>query len=202
MIARWWMAAFLCCSTCAAVAQSAAWYQSDFPAEEFQARWARIHEKIGNDAEAIVAGMPLTAGFMMPRQANEFYYLSGIETPNAYILLDGRRRQTTLFLPPRNARLESAEGRVLSAEDAEEVKRLTGVNEVLSTEAMRGDWLGRPPGGPPRQIYTPFSPAEGAEQNRGVGQKQALTTAVSFSSVNRRGAPSCYDSGGERTVCR
>lgn len=165
---RWCMAAFLFLSPFAGAgrAQGAAWYQSDFPPEEFQARWARIYEKIGTNAVAIVAGMPLTNGFQMPRQTNEFYYLCGIETPNAYILLDGRRRQTTLFLPPRNPRLESAEGKLLSAEDAEEVKRLTGANEVQSTEAMRGEWLGRGPGATPGQIYTPFSPAEGAEQSR------------------------------------
>jgi Xaa-Pro aminopeptidase len=48
----------------------------------------------------------------MPRQTNEFYYLCGIETPHAYLVLDGRNRKVTLYLPPRNERLESAEGKV------------------------------------------------------------------------------------------
>jgi len=39
--------------------------------------------------------------------------------PAAYLLLDGRTRQATLFLPPRNERLERNEGKVLSAEDAD-----------------------------------------------------------------------------------
>ncbi len=62
---------------------------------------------------AIVQGAPLARGFAFPRQSNEFYYLSGIETPGAYILLDGRTRKSTLILPPRNERLERNEGKVL-----------------------------------------------------------------------------------------
>ena len=85
--------------------------------------------------------MPLTDGYTFPRQYNTFYYLSGIETPGAYLLFDGRTRKVTLYLPPRNERLERAEGKVLSADDAELVKRLTGVDEVLPLDAMdRRDW--------------------------------------------------------------
>lgn len=146
-------------------AQSQPWYQSDFPPEEFQARWVSVFEKIGGEAVAIVQGVPQTNGFIFPRQHNEFYYLCGIETPQSYLLLDGRSKKVTLFLPPRNPRLEAAEGKVLSAEDAELVKRLVGVGEVLSTDAMRGDWLGTGRN-LPRAIYASFSPQEGAEQSR------------------------------------
>jgi Xaa-Pro aminopeptidase len=151
-----------------AQAKEEVWYQKDFPPEEFKARWAAVFENIGKDAVAVVQGLPQTNGFIYPRQSNEFYYLSGIETPGSYILLDGRSHKVTLFLPPRNARLESAEGKVLSAEDADLVKTLTGVDDVLSTEAMRQDWLGSVPGprGGPHVIYTPFTPAEGAQQSR------------------------------------
>src|SRR5687767_11749722 len=84
-------------------------YQSDFPPEEFKARWARIYDQIGNNGVAVVQGVGMTPGFIFPRQNNEFYYLSGVETPGAYIMLDGRTRTTTLYLPRRNARLEAAE---------------------------------------------------------------------------------------------
>jgi len=61
--------------------------------------------------------------------------------------------------------LESAEGRVLSASDAELVKQLTGADEVLSTQTMKEDQMT-----PPKEakvIYTLLSPAEGGEQSRG-----------------------------------
>src|SRR5512147_124274 len=98
-------------------------YQTDFPPEEFRARWSSVFERIGNDALAVVQGAPLTDGFRIPRQSNTFYYLCGIETPGAYLLLDGRTRRVTLYLPSRNERLERSEGKVLSADDADLVRR-------------------------------------------------------------------------------
>ena len=117
------------------------YYQAHFPPEEFQARWQQLFTRIGDRAVALLQGMPLARGFTVPRQTNEFYYLTGIETPGAYLLLDGRTRKVTLFLPPRNERLERSEGKVLSADDVELVKRLTGVDAVASTRTMTEDWF-------------------------------------------------------------
>jgi Xaa-Pro aminopeptidase len=147
-------------------------YQTDFPPEEFRARWAKVFDRIGPEAVAVLQGMPQTDGFIYPRQYNNFYYLSGIETPGAYLRLDGRTRRVTLYLPPRDERLERAEGRVLSADDAELVRRLTGVDEVAPLSAMAaGDWPLGPsdPGGARTRpvIYAEFMPPEGAQQSRG-----------------------------------
>src|SRR5262245_13883163 len=115
-------------------------YQSDFPPEEFRARWAKVFDRIGAEGVAVVQGAPLATGFNLPRQNNSFYYLSGIETPHAYLRLDGRTRKATLYLPPRNERLERAEGRVYSAEDAAQVQTLVGVDEVRPTTDMGERW--------------------------------------------------------------
>lgn len=147
-------------------AQTTPYYQSYFPPEEFNTRWQKIYDKIGDRAVAIVQGAPPALGFSFPRQSNEFYYLCGVETPGSYLLLDGRNRKTTLVLPPRNEALERAEGRVLSAADAEQAKSSIGVDEVLSVEAMTIEWM-RLKLGRGVAIYTLFSPAEGAEQSRG-----------------------------------
>ncbi|MDX2031532.1 MAG: Xaa-Pro aminopeptidase [Blastocatellia bacterium] len=141
-------------------------YQSHFPPEEFKARWTRVFDQIGNRAVAIVQGVSLARGFALPRQSNEFYYLSGIETPGAYLLLDGRTRKTTLFLPPRNERLERSEGKVLSADDADLVRQLTGADVVASTRSMGEDWLNELMKAPAPAIYTLFSPAEGSAESR------------------------------------
>src|SRR5262245_58341394 len=116
-----------------AVAQ---YYQTDFPAEEFRARQAKVLEQIGTSAVAVVQGVAQTEGFTLPRQHNTFYYLSGIETPGAYLLLDGRTKKVTLYLPARNPRLEAAEGRVLSAEDGALVMRISGADQVLALQQM------------------------------------------------------------------
>lgn len=155
------------------------YYQTDFPSEDFRARHAAVFEQIGPAAVAVVQGMPQTEGFTLPRQHNSFYYLSGIETPGAYLLLDGRTKKVTIYLPARNPRLEAAEGRVLSAEDTELVRRISGVDDVKPLQEMVGtNWplaaTGAPlqPGGrggqgAPSAIYAEFSPAENLGQSRG-----------------------------------
>ena len=162
---RFWLclAAFLALPALAS-AQSAVYYQPHFPPEEFKARWEKIYERIGPSAAAIVQGMPKVNGFIFPRQNNEFYYLCGIETPHSYIVLDGKTRKATLYLPPRDRRLESAEGKILCADDAEQVKKLTGVDDVLKTQKLKE---GQTPAlDAAATIYTLFSPAEGAMQSR------------------------------------
>ena len=141
--------------------QSALHFQSDFPPAEFAARWSKIYDRIGPQSIALVQGNGLEGGFAYPRQSNEFYYLTGVETPHSFLLLDARTRKATLFLPPRNRRLEQSEGRVLSAEDLELAQKLTGADSVQSTAAMQGDWLNNP-----TTIYTLLSPAEGSAQQR------------------------------------
>jgi hypothetical protein len=65
----WLLAAMLVCDASPAVAQD---YQSDFPPDEFRARWARVLERIGDNAVVVVQSMPRTDGFMYPRQYNTF----------------------------------------------------------------------------------------------------------------------------------
>jgi Xaa-Pro aminopeptidase len=147
---------------------SAQHYQSDFPPDEFKARWARVFDRIGPDAVAVLQGVSLTNGYTMPRQHNTFYYLCGIETPGSYLLLDGRTRKVTLYLPPQNAQLERAEGKVLSAADAAQVITLTGVDAVLESGQMRENWpRGAAGPGRPAIIYAEFEPAEAQGQSRG-----------------------------------
>src|SRR5687767_8667222 len=65
-------------------------YQTDFPPDELRARCERLMARMGDDTVAVVQGAPLPNGFGVPRQSNTMYYLSGIETPGAYLVLDGR----------------------------------------------------------------------------------------------------------------
>lgn len=142
----------------------AQYHQTDFPAEEFRGRHAKVFEQIGATGVAVVQGVAQTEGYTLPRQHNTFYYLSGIETPGAYLLLDGRTKKVTLYLPARNPRLEAAEGRVLSAEDADLVMRISGVDEVMPLDQMAaGNW----PNPAPAVLYAEFSPAENQGQSRG-----------------------------------
>lgn len=155
-------------------------HQSHFPAEEFKARWATVYDRIGDRAVAVVQGASLARGFAFPRQSNEFYYLSGIETPGAYLLLDGRTRKSTLILPPRNERLERNEGKVLSADDADLVMRLTGADAVVSTKTMGEEWLAELIMAPAPAIYTMFTPAEGTAESRSEIQNANAAIAADY----------------------
>lgn len=123
-------------------------------------------QSIGAGAMALVQGTGKVRGFNFPRQYNNFYYLTGIETPHAYLLLDSSGARATLFLPPRDEKLERAEGKVLSADDADIVRRLTGVDEVRSTADMVGDWIQWSDDHDHAIMYLQFSPSEGQAESR------------------------------------
>ena len=95
-------------------AQEIPLYQSDFPPEEFAERRSQIFDQIGDQAVALLQSAPSVKGFSVFRQSNQFYYLCGLEVAHAYLLLDGRNRRTTLYLPHRDEGRERGEGKRLS----------------------------------------------------------------------------------------
>jgi Xaa-Pro aminopeptidase len=132
-----------------------------FPPEEFAARREKVFTEIGPDAHALIQGAGPARGFDLFRQTNEFYYLCGVEIPQAYLLLDGRARTSTLFLPHRDPHAGS-EGETLGAEDAELLKQQTGLDGVFGLEAL-AEHLNTV-----TTLTTPHSPAEGCQACRDV----------------------------------
>jgi Xaa-Pro aminopeptidase len=142
-------------------------YQNDFSKEEFAQRRANIFEAIGNNAIALVQGASGLPGFSVFRQNNTFYYLTGLESPHAYLLLNGKTRQATVYLPHRDAATENNQGKVLSAEDSELVKQLVGVEHVKGIEFLSADLVGTGLIRPPAPfLYAEFSPAENGNDSR------------------------------------
>jgi Xaa-Pro aminopeptidase len=150
-----------------AIAQDKHHYQTDFSKEEFAERRMKIMEAIGNNAIAVIQGASGIPGFSVFRQANTFYYLTGLESPHAYLLINGKNRQTTVYLPHRDEGMEQNQGKVLSAEDADLVKQLTGVDHVRGIEFLSANLIGtgliRPPA---PLLYTELSPAEIGNDSR------------------------------------
>jgi Xaa-Pro aminopeptidase len=133
-----------------------------FAPEEFAARRARVFDAIGEGAAAVLQGAGPVEGFDVFRQTNEFHYLSGVEVPQAYLLLDGRTRRTSLYLPHRDSAQAAAEGDVLSAEDEEQARAATCVDAVKGPEALLGDVRGA------GVVYLPQKPPEGRLMSRDV----------------------------------
>jgi Xaa-Pro aminopeptidase len=150
-----------------AAAQTTAGYQTDFSRDELAARRTRVFDAIGPQAMAVVQGASGVPGFSVFRQSNEFYYLTGVESAHAYLLLNGRARRSTLYLPHRDEGRERGEGKVLSVEDSVLLIQLTGIEQVRGLERLSADLVGadllRPPA---MTLFTPLAPMETGNDSR------------------------------------
>src|SRR5262245_43885529 len=93
----------------AAIVSAQPLFTNSLPKQEFAERRAKLMEKIG-DGVAIIQGTAETGNALKFRQNNQFYYLTGVEVPRAILIVDGRTKRSTLFLPPRDERKERSEG--------------------------------------------------------------------------------------------
>jgi Xaa-Pro aminopeptidase len=71
-----------------------------FSPDDFAKRRAKVMEQIG-DGVAILQGAELPEAFIKFRQDNDFYYLTGVEIPNARLILDGKTKTSILFVPDK-----------------------------------------------------------------------------------------------------
>ncbi len=161
-------------------------YQTDFDAAELAARRAKVLDAIGNNAIAIIQGAPDVSADVVFRQTNDLYYLTGLETEHAYLLLDGRTKKTAIYLPHRDVARQANEGKMLSAEDADEIKKLTGVDSIDGIEAMARSWQWTLTRAVNPVLYTTFSPAEMGTDARDT----ALSAMASYTADPWDGRPS------------
>ena len=125
-----------------------------FPPAEYAARRARVMQKIG-DGVAILQGTTERPGEQPLRQANQFFYVSGVVEPRAILLIDGKTKESTLFLNPRNERREKMMfGPGLSPGD--EAVRITGIDAVRARDDFQKVVAALAEQG--RTLYTPFRP--------------------------------------------
>lgn len=113
---------------------------------------------------ALVAAAPFPRRSGRFRQANEFFYLTGLEVPGAYVLIDGQG-STTVYLPHRDAQRERTDGPALWAEDVDVVREISGADAVKPLEAMPAELARRLFRGP-MVVHTPFAPSEGERESR------------------------------------
>jgi Xaa-Pro aminopeptidase len=121
-----------------------------FPPSEFATRRLQVMAAIG-DGVAIMTGATDQPNYEKFKQNKQFFYLSGVEVPRAILLVDGRARSSTLFLPPHSS-LESSEGPLLGPD--EETRRLTGIERVADRSTFEAAL--KAVAAEPRPIYVPF----------------------------------------------
>jgi len=111
-------------------------FTTDFTKQEFADRRERICEKIGARAAALVQGAGAVHSSARFRQSNQFFYLTGVETPHALVMINCETRETTLYLPHRNVARSGTDGHFITSDDAEWVVELTGVDAVAGSESL------------------------------------------------------------------
>ena len=69
-----------------------------FTADDFAARRKNVMEKIG-DGILVLQGAELTEAYIKFRQDNNFYYLTGVEIPDAVLIINGKTKESLLLVP-------------------------------------------------------------------------------------------------------
>jgi Xaa-Pro aminopeptidase len=104
--------------------------QQPFNKSEFEARRAKLFEKI-SDGVAVIFAAKAQFYPVKFRQAPDFYYLTGIEEPGAVLLMIGPNKSSILFAPRRSDPQIRAEGPgIWQMEKKEEVYGLTRVQPI------------------------------------------------------------------------
>ncbi len=125
-----------------------------FDKSEYAARRAKLMDRIPDGAAVIFGARPLTSYYPFV-QSNDFLYLSGVEAPNAVLIVDGKRRESLLFLSltERAARNDG-----ISLELVRDPAGATGIDKAFAYEELEAH-LGRL-AAEGYVLYTPHLPEE------------------------------------------
>jgi Xaa-Pro aminopeptidase len=139
----------------AARASSAA---SLFDKKEYAARRSRLMEKIP-DGVAVFLGAVPPAGDGDFRQGHDFSYFTGVPIPNAYLIIDGVRKESLLFFTLAE---KQADGEGIDLDLIKNPQEYTGIERVLTAEQFGTTLTAL--SHRTRVFYTMFKPEElGAE---------------------------------------
>jgi Xaa-Pro aminopeptidase len=127
-----------------------------FEKSEYAARRQRLMDSI-SDGVAIILGAQARGDYNEYYQNNDFMYFSGVEIPNAILVIDGIRRETVLFftISERGARNEG-----ISLDLVREPREVTGIEKVLPVEEFGLYLEGLAEKENPPIFYTSFKPEE------------------------------------------
>jgi len=127
---------------------------------------------MGKDAMALLQGAPGPKGSEAFYQYKDFYYLSGLEGPRAYLLVEGRNGRTTAFLPHGSQVEKQSTKPVACAENARLVCEQGAVDAVQAWEDL-AQHLNRA-----SIVYVPFEDGEIRTVNRHHARSWAVKQAV------------------------
>jgi Xaa-Pro aminopeptidase len=130
-----------------------------FEPGEYAARRARVMERIP-DGAAVFLGAAAPTSDLGFRQGHDFVYLTGVQAPNAALIVDGLRKESILFFTMSETEAAS-EG--LPRDLVRDPKAYTGVERVLPAEQLGPFLAGLVQR--TRILYTMFKPEEIGPEN-------------------------------------
>lgn len=147
-----------------------------FEKGEYSMRREKLMDLIP-DGIAVFRGAPLPAGDTQFFQYNNLMYFTGLEIPDIVLVVDGRRRTSTLFFTLTE---EDAKGEGIPPAVVRDPGKFNGVENVLPSDRL-SDYLAVQIRSGYRVIYTPFSAEElssevSAEKSRNL--KKSMTDDV------------------------
>lgn len=126
---------------------------------EHAARRARLMAQIG-DGAAVFLGATTPASDVAFRQNHDFFYLTGVEIPDAMLVIDGARKESVLFFTMDE---KAADGLAIPAGLVTAPVAHTGIERAMAAEQFGGHLAGivnrRQP------VYTMFKPEEIGPEN-------------------------------------
>lgn len=130
-----------------------------FDKQEYAARRSRLMEKIG-DGAAVFLGAQTPSSDNAFRQGHDFFYMTGVEIPDAFLVVDGVRKESVLFFTMTEA---AADGQALPLDLIRTPADYTGIERVLPAEQFSSYLAGL--ANRSRPVYTMFKPEELGREN-------------------------------------
>jgi Xaa-Pro aminopeptidase len=132
---------------------------SSFDKPEYAARRSQLMARIG-DGAAVLLGAATPASDVAFRQGHDFFYMSGVEIPDAILVVDGMRKESVLFFTMTES---AADGLAIPLELVRAPAAYTGIERVLPIEQFNGFLAGL--ANRNRPLYTMFKPEEIGPEN-------------------------------------
>lgn len=152
----------LCCIICVLVAETAfsqtMWKY--FSPEDFEARRNKLMAQIG-DGILVLQAAELPEAYVKFRQDNNFYYLTGVEIPDAVLIINGKSKESVLLVPDVISKDIKTEAMIKPGEEAARQYRFSQVMSKTNFTMMLNKLAS---GG--QTFYLQSSPQETTEMSR------------------------------------
>ena len=147
---------------------------ANIPKAEYRARRQKLLEQIKDGVVVLIGAREEDLGEVGRfRQHNDFMYLTGVQTPAAYLILvptgavAGKPSSETVFIPARDMTHEKWTG--VQIGPGEEAERLFGLREVAASTAFKdrlAQLVAPVEGKPAPKIYTVIPTGPGSDTSR------------------------------------